>query len=215
MRFLTLLSLLLVFFIPTAKSFSSIPVQDCDTIITQKGKTLIVRIISTSKEKVRYQYCGDSTNAPIRFISAKNIKTVKKARVPVVENIVQVMADKDSSAQIISEIPEGAEKVDAAIELKRVTKGSKLAALYTFGAFFLILFAVAFSPFILLLVGPLIIMGLRKSIKMVRATKNRKEFSKQLRLSSLSLVMSILLTILLVAYVLALLISLLILAFIF
>ncbi len=216
MRFLTLL--LLLFFSANVQlaAFSSLPVQsDCDTILTQKGKTLIVRIVSQDRERVRYQYCGDSTSAVTRFITTKNIKEIRRGK----EVNIKIEPDPNSVATtppadtitgaLSAEIPTDAVKVDSEHERRRAKRLSKLAALFSFGTPFLVLFSFAFSPWFLLLTVPFLIAGMAYSIRATKATRRRPEFSKYYRLSLFSLIVSITMVSIVALYLLILIVILL------
>jgi hypothetical protein len=216
MRFLTLL--LLLFFSANVQlaAFSSLPVQsDCDTILTQKGKTLIVHIVSQDRERVRYQYCGDSTSAVTRFITTKNIKEIRRGKEVNIKiepdpNSVTTTPPADTTTGIVSsEIPADAVKVDAEQERRRAKRLSKLAAIFSFGTPFMVLFSLAFSPWFLLFITPMVILGMVYSIKATKASRRRPEFSKYYRMALFSLIISIIMVSIVALYLLILLIFLL------
>jgi hypothetical protein len=211
MRFLTLLSLFLFFVGTRLSAFSSLPVQaDCDTILTQKGKTLIVRIVSQDKERVRYQYCGDSSSAVIRFITTKNIKEIRRGKKtdiqpepkPAPDPATVAAPSGTTSENISTDIPADAVKVDPKIETKRAYRLSKIAAIFSFGTPFWFLFSFAFSFWLFLFFLPFLILGMVYSIKAVRATRRRPELSKPYRLSLASLILSLIMGGLVAVYIL-------------
>ena len=212
MRFLTLL--LLLFFSANVQlaAFSSLPVQsDCDTILTQKGKTLIVRIVSQDRERVRYQYCGDSTSAVTRFITTKNIKEIRRGKEvnikiePEPGSVTTTPpADTTTTGVVSSEIPADAVKIDPEQERGRAKRLSKLAAIFSFGTPFMVLFAFAFSPWFLLFITPMVILGMVYSIKATKATRRRPEFSKYYRTALFSLILSIMMASIVALYLLIL-----------
>ncbi len=212
-----LLSILLAFSaITSAHAFSSLPAQECDTILTKKGKRIVARIISADKDRIRYQYCADSSDAPIRFISRQNVKTVLKAKplVPMVDTPPRAVTkdngdlppspsdgDKDDLAPI-EVLPEQLSPEDAAKYRKKAQKTVKKAALFSFGSAFLLLFAYAFSPWLLILTIPFCIAGIIYAARGLRMTKRRPDLMKERRLAGFSLLVSLVYGSIIAAYLL-------------
>ncbi len=221
MRNLLLSLLLAVSAFTSAHAFSSLPVQDCDTILTKKGKVLVVRIVSANRDKIRYQYCSDSMGAPIRFIARENVKIVLKAQ-PVappvdtpptmVENqnadnkdLPPSATDQDRADLAPIEVaPSPISPEDMAAYQKKAREVAKKAAFYSFSSVFLCLFAFAFSPWLLILIIPFTIAGFIFSTRGLKMTKGRPNLKKERRLSGLSLAMSLLYGGIVAAYIMIL-----------
>lgn len=211
MRFLTLILFYFCAINGNVNAMSQLPNGDCDTIIMKQGRVILAKIESSDDKVVRFRYCGDDDKKPLKTYRMANVKEIKKAKkkdLPPGAVLDTTRVEKTEGVTIIKfekeGVPEDATKlVETPEERKKVTRNAKLSALFSFGALFLILFSVAFSPLISLLFWPMIILGLIFGRRTMKKTRNRLEYSKQYSLSRFSYITSLVMLILLGLYILA------------
>lgn len=218
-----LLSIFFLFYFVPARSSNITPNSGCDTIITKMGQVILVHILSSSDEQtVRFNYCGDEKSTKFNEISRNNISEIRKTSAPAESQAAKQHADtikvseslpvgsapiEQAQMEVPLEIPKDSKPVqlETPVSPKSISMYAKIAAIGGFGSLFLVVFAMAFNPFVLILVLPFSIVGLVFSSMVLKRTKKRKaEFMKHRRLAKWSMAMSISWVALTVIYILLL-----------
>jgi hypothetical protein len=151
------------------------------------------------KQAVRFTYCGEPGLKPEEQ-PRSNFRQIRRSAAPAGTIASKELPEGSEPVERMvasKELPEGSEPVELIIDGKRpavsvekLSTWAKLGALGGFGSVFIILFAFAFNPLLIMLMLPLSIIGLVFSSKVLKRTRNRPEFKKQRRMSKWSFAMA-------------------------
>jgi|GEM_PF-4702099 hypothetical protein len=141
---------------------------DCDTLLSNSGTLLVVRIESVKQGVIEYYDCEGG--GKLQRMDFSEIREIRRGR----------------------ELKTGSElKKEAALlaaEERQLTNYAKLAALFGAGSLFFWLFAAAFSPWMGLLILPCTILGLVFGIKVLRRTRNIPEYRQQRKMGRFGII---------------------------